>query len=607
MQTIDLTVKAFGLLDAGMRWRWLTLIPLALLAAGLESLGALLVFALLRLLTDSSSIAGMRIVGGVRSALSDLNDTQFTSLFALFVCLFFLVKNAIQFLEAYLRQTWVGTSGATMSSQLLQRYLSAPYTFHLRHNSADLIRNTHATVDSVCRDFMNSAVAAASEFLVVIGIAVVLLFTAPFATLAGSVVLALIAVASLRLMQRRYSQWGGTVHELDGTIQRSLQEAFRGIKEIKVLGREQYFAQLFMRPALGLARLHALSGAFRVLPRLIVETVFVIGVAGATIIVLREGQSANAVFPVLGLLAYALMRLLPSIHLIVYHLNNCRFRGVAVNQIHRDWVALAPAASDDSRARARRAAFERDIVFEAVSFAYPGAERPALKDIDLTIRRGESIGIVGVTGAGKSTLVDLLMTLLPPSSGRILVDGKDVGEDPAGWRAQIGYVPQQFYLTDDTLRRNVALGMAESEIDDARIEAVLGMAQLADVVAGLPAGVETVLGESGSNLSGGERQRVAIARALYRDPDILIFDEATSALDHRSARAVSRAIETQRGEKTIVIIAHSVLGIRECDRLVMLHDGEIVDVGTGTELAARNAGFREIFGLPAGADAGMSE
>jgi ABC-type multidrug transport system fused ATPase/permease subunit len=603
MRLIDLAAKAFGLLDVSLRSRWIALIPLAILTAGLESLGALLVFALLRMLTDSSSIVDMRVVGDIRSSLPELSDTRFMALFALFVCLFFVVKNLLRFTEAYLRQRCAGTTGAHLSSRLLQRYLSAPYLFHLRHNSADLIRNTHTTVDEVCRYFMNSAVTAVSELLVVVGVAVALLVAAPSATLVGSVALAAVAAASLRLMQARYSRWGSKVHNLNGLIQRTLQEAFQGIKEIKVLGRESYFAQLFMRPALTLAHLHTLSGSFRVLPQLIVETLFVFGVAGAAVIFLREDRSENTLLPVLGLATYALMRLLPSVHLAVYHLSTCRFSEAAVSQVHRDWVDLAPSPSQDCRNGSRRPALEREIVFQAVSFTYPGAKRPALKDIDLAIRRGESIGIVGATGAGKSTLVDLLMTLLPPSSGLLLVDGEKVDEDLAGWRAQIGYVPQHIYLVDDSLRRNVALGMDASEIDDARINAVLRMALLEDLVAALPAGIETVIGEAGSSLSGGERQRVAIARALYRDPAILVFDEATSALDHRSAEAVSQAIESQRGQKTMVIIAHSILGIRNCDRLVLLNDGKITDRGTGNELIRRSADFREIFGLSGKADA----
>lgn len=600
MRLIDLAAKAFGLLDASLRWRWIMLIPLAILSAGLESLGALLVFALLRVLTDPSSVADVPGVAFVRSSLSGLSDARFATVVALFVCAFFLVKNLLRFVEAYQREDCAGTTSAILSSRLLKRYLCAPYLFHLRQNSADLIRNTHATVDTVCREFMTSAVTAFSELLVVGGVAVALLVAAPVATLAGSAALALTAVASLRLMQARYSRWGAKVHTLNGAIQRNLQEAFQGIKEIKVLGREDYFARLFMDPAAALARLHTMSGAFRILPRLIVETLFVVGVAVAGAVFLNPDRPESTVFPVLGLMTYALMRLLPSMHLIVYHLNTCRFRDAAVYQVHGDWIRLGPCSPPHRQLRSQRPALEDEIVFQSVSFTYPNATRPALRDIDLTIRRGEAIGIIGASGAGKSTLVDLLMTLLPPASGRLLVDGKAVEEDSVGWRAQIGYVPQQVYLIDDTLRRNVALGIDDTEIDDTRIHAVLGMAQLAELVARLGAGIGTVIGEAGTNLSGGERQRIAIARALYRDPAILVFDEATSALDHRSAEAVSLAIERQRGEKTLVIIAHSILGIRSCDRLVLLHDGRIVDVGTESELTKRNSEFRAIFGLSVG-------
>jgi ATP-binding cassette subfamily C protein len=221
----------------------------------------------------------------------------------------------------------------------------------------------------------------------------------------------------------------------------------------------------------------------------------------------------------------------------------------------------------------------------------------ALRDINLDIGRGESVGIVGATGAGKSTLVDLLMGLLPPTSGRVTVDGEDIENDVSGWRARIGYVSQQIYLTDDTLRRNIALGLDDADIDDERVAEVVQFAQLKDVVSKLPYGLHTRVGEAGSRLSGGERQRVAIARALYRDPALLVFDEATSALDQRSATAVSHAIEALRGTKTMVLIAHSIESIRRCDRLVFMKDGRIADTGSFEALRADNEEFNNVFGM----------
>jgi ATP-binding cassette subfamily C protein len=594
---MDTVSRAFSLLAPRLRRRWLGLVPLALLIAGLEGLGTLLVFALLRLVVDPSAIGDLPVLGNFRAFFSDFSDTQLLAYFALLVALFYLFKNGLRFFETYIRQTNAGITSVAVSGQLLKRYLSAPYIYHLRHNSAELVRNTHSAVDSVCRDFMNSVVVATSEFLVVLGVTVALLVSAPFVTLAGSAVLAGFAVLLLRMMQGQFSRWGRVLHDLKGAILRSLQESFRGIKEIKVLGKEDYFAGLFLRPATASARIQALSESFRVLPRLIVETLFVFGIAGGTIFALGDNQDSEELLPLLGLFAYALMRLLPSVHLIVYHVNNCRFRGAAVDQVHRDWVALAPAPAGSDVVGKQRRAMKSEVTFEGVSYLYPQAERVALEDINLTIRRGEAIGVVGPTGAGKSTLIDLLMGLLRPSSGRVLADGEDIGNDLSGWRAQIGYVPQQIYLTDDTMRRNVALGLDDSEIDEERVKAVIRLAQLQDLVADLPDGLETLVGEWGSRLSGGERQRIAIARALYRNPEVLVFDEATSALDHRSATAVSHAIQALEGKKTMVIIAHSISSIKRCDRLVFMAGGRIADIGTHDELSARNADFRTTFGL----------
>ncbi len=208
-----------------------------------------------------------------------------------------------------------------------------------------------------------------------------------------------------------------------------------------------------------------------------------------------------------------------------------------------------------------------------MSYAYEDGHGPALNDVSLTIRRGESVGIVGATGAGKSTLVDILLGLLDPRSGKLLIDGRDIRADIGLWQQRIGYVPQGFALLDDTLRRNVAFGRADSDIDDADIEAALRLAHLSELVASLPRGLETRLGERGVRLSGGERQRVAIARALYRKPDVLVFDEATSALDQQTEQAIIRAIDELRGVKTLVVVAHRLSTVRGCDRLVFFEDG----------------------------------
>jgi ATP-binding cassette subfamily C protein len=243
------------------------------------------------------------------------------------------------------------------------------------------------------------------------------------------------------------------------------------------------------------------------------------------------------------------------------------------------------------------------IDLKDIRFAYSKESVPALDAINLSIRKGQSIGIVGPSGGGKSTLIVIILGLLVPDSGRVSVDDADIMTDISGWRGRIGFVPQQIYLLDDTMRRNIAFGLQDTEIDDAKIAEAVRLAYLKDVVAGLHDGLDTVIGEQGTRLSGGQRQRVAIARALYRDPDILVFDEATSALDTVSESEITRAIETLSGDRTVLFIAHRLSTIKNCDVIAFIEDGKIVDQGGFDELCARNAKFANLATVGAGPSA----
>ena len=246
-------------------------------------------------------------------------------------------------------------------------------------------------------------------------------------------------------------------------------------------------------------------------------------------------------------------------------------------------------------------------MLERVRYTYEGSATPALREIDLTIRCGESVGIVGPTGSGKSTLINVILGLLRPSSGRLTVDGRDAFDNLRLWQRKIGFVPQEIYLTDDSLRRNIAFGLEDEEIDERQVKAAIRLAQLEDLVALLPLGLDTVIGERGIRLSGGERQRVAIARALYHEPELLVFDEATSALDNQTERAVSRAIDALQGNKTLILIAHRLSTVRKCGRLIFLCAGRVAGSGTFEQLLQTNREFRELVASYDPADAAATE
>jgi ATP-binding cassette subfamily C protein len=273
------------------------------------------------------------------------------------------------------------------------------------------------------------------------------------------------------------------------------------------------------------------------------------------------------------------------------YVTQLRYSRSWIHDLRADLTALPPPVPATGGA-GEPIRFTRTIALERVSYTYEGEPEPVLSDVSLAIAKGESVGIVGPSGAGKSTLVDLLLGLLTPTAGRITVDGRDIATALRSWQRHIGYVPQEPFILDDTVRRNVAFGLSDAEIDDRRVMAALRLAQMTDVVAALPDGLDTMLGERGTRLSGGQRQRVAVARALYHEPEVLVFDEATSALDTPTERELIAALEALRGVKTVVVIAHRLGTVRRCDRLAVLRDGRLAAVGPYDELMARDPGFR---------------
>jgi ATP-binding cassette, subfamily B, bacterial PglK len=583
--------RAIGFLDPNERKRWGALIPLAIVAALFEAAGAVLIFTLIAVIADPSAIETSKAASFFYREIAAGDRGRFVAIFAAAVAVFYVAKNGMILLETYAANRCASQSVASLSTKLLKAYLAAPYSFHFHRNSANLIRNTNNAVDATFRSVLVSAVHSACEIMLVIALLVVLVATAPWVTLITSVVMGVLVLVLLKLTQKTFALWGGRTHELAGSIIANLQQSLAGVKEVKILGRERYFYDSYREQRESLSRLLWLRATLENMPRLVIETVFVLGVV--TVIVVFEARgSSEDIVPLLGLFAYAGFRIMPSVHRVIQHFNNIRFGAASVDEVHNDVNELKDAALPESSESSLP--FEAAIRFEGVRYTYPRGEHPALDGVDLEIAKGTSIGIVGATGAGKSTLVDLLLGLLPPDAGRITVDGRDIQQDIRGWQNQLGYVPQMIYLIDDTLRRNVALGVPDDRIDEGKVRRAVQLAQLEDFVSTLSKGLDTLVGERGVRLSGGERQRVAIARALYREPDVLIFDEATSSLDNRTEQEMTRAIEGLRGDKTLIIIAHRLTTVRRCDRLLFLAFGKIIDSGSFEQLLANNEEFRRL-------------
>ena len=431
-------------------------------------------------------------------------------------------------------------------------------------------------------ELLASALLISTEFLVLAGIAVLLLAVEPVGTVIAVLILGTAAWSFYSLMRKRLTRWGQARQVHDMLRLQHLYQGLGGAKDVKVLGREENFLEQFRRHNVLATRMVQRQSMMQMMPRLWLEFLAVSSLATLVIAMLAQGREMNTIIPTLGLFAAAAFRLMPSVNRVLSAAQTLRYYLPVVGTL-RDELALAvPSPRRSSGVAATR--FANEIRLADVRYRYPSAAAPALAEVSLRIARGESVGFVGPSGSGKSTLVDVVLGLLAPEKGEVLVDGSDIQKDLRGWQDQIGYVPQAIYLTDDTLRRNVAFGLADEEINEAAVVRAMRAAQLDEFVASLPEGLSTVVGERGIRLSGGQRQRIGIARALYHDPAVLLLDEATSALDTATEHGVMQAVAALHGSKTIIIVAHRLSTVEQCDRLYRLERGRLAAEGTAAEV-----------------------
>ena len=582
-----------ALVPVAYRREWLVVPLLAVVAGLMEGGAAGAVYLLVRVLQDPQTVFYTGAIRPIQGLFTGATDSGIVLRFAGLLGLYHIAKNLMLVSSQYLQYRVQAHTKAELSKELLRGYLLLPYPFHFRRHSSELIRNITGSVGMVTV-VLSSTDGLLREVLVGVGILVVLFISAPGVTLISGLALSVLIWGLLRVTRKLAARHGQERHELARSLYETVQSALGGIKEIKALGREEYFLNAFGDVQRRMLSLGYLGATLSLIPQVVVETAFVLAALSVVALLAFEPSAWGEVLPLVGLFAYAGFRMVPMANRIVLRLNELRAGAPAVDDLYDDFVMIRREVDGDWEDAGETVAFRSELRVEDVSYTYPDRSLPAVEDLTLTLRHGESLGIVGPTGAGKSTLVDLVVGLLSPTEGRILADGVELKGRPRRWRQRIGYVPQSIFLLDDTLRRNVALGVPEEAIDDEAVARAVRMAQLHDLVASWPEGVETFLGERGVRLSGGERQRVGIARALYHDPDLLVFDEATSALDNVTEAEVNRAIESLRGQKSMMVIAHRLNTVRRCDRLLYLDEGRIVAEGSYDELIASNSRFRRM-------------
>lgn len=516
-----------------------------------------------------------------------------------FFAAFFIIKNLAIIAMTYAINLFTLRKLAIFQQRMFDLYLRRSYTFHFDRNSAEILRNLIQS-SSIAFDGLRLGLNLILEGLLAAAALILLLIIEPEITIGIGLLLLILSLLFLRIMSPIVQRWGERVHKVESKMIQSINQSFGAIKVVKVLNCYSYLNRVFSNQTNEWALDQSRNITSQNLPRVYIESVVVLGFLAAVIVLHEMHDSIQDVLSVLGLFGMASLRLMPSLNRILTNVTSLKNRTAPVDSLYEDLQSgIQDTKTSEYPEKVPNLEFTREIRLENLSFNYTSAKEKnsALKSVNLTITKGESVGVIGPSGAGKTTLIDIIMCLLHPSEGHLLIDGIAANECPRAWQRHLGYVPQHIYLLDDSLRRNIAFGVADKDIDEKRIATTLQIAHLDKVIADLPDGLDTKIGEVGIRLSGGQRQRIGIARALYHDPDVLLFDEATSALDSETERDVTLAIEELSTNKTLIIIAHRLSTVRKCDTLIFMRNGMITDTGSFDELMKSNPDFSKMVEL----------
>lgn len=580
------------LLTAREQRQALLLLTLMMIGAVLEMVGVGAIPAFVALLSQPDRVYRYALTRSLISHLPNQSTTSIILWAAGALLTISVIKNSYIAALAFTQSRYVTNRQVRIARRLFEAYLRSPYTFHLQRNTAQLLHNTNSEALNVVSTFMMPALTLSMEAFTAGAILLLLLIAEPLISLVAFLVLGGATFVFLRVIRQRLLRYAQQLQHYGGLMVQTINEGLGGIKIAKILTREDHFLRSFGVNADRFAE----AGQFRQfmieLPRLFLETAAIAGVLGVAALLLARGEQVQAIIPTLSLLAVAVVRMIPSFNRITSSLTLLRYGKPALEVVYADLRELEPNAL--ARPEHVTISFHENIQFEHIDYRYPNASRPSLQDISLEIAKGSVVGVVGPTGSGKTTLIDCLLGLLEPSRGRITVDGRDIRDATTAWQRHIGYVPQDIFLVDSTIRSNIAFGLPEDDINDEAVQRAVDAAQLRSFVDSLPTGLSTIVGERGVRLSGGQRQRIGIARALYHDPEVIIFDEATSSLDNETERYVMDAVDHLRGGRTIILIAHRLTTVRTCDVLFVLSEGRLVSSGSYKTLREHSTDFRRL-------------
>ena len=505
--------------------------------------------------------------------LGNPDKTTIIVYFLIFLIFVYLVKTIYLSFLSWYQSNFSASLVKDLSNELFIGYINQPYDFYLNRNTSELtiiIQNELNQFSIV----IQAAITLFTELTIVIAILLTFLIIEPIGSLTVSILLLFFILLFNKFTHDKIISWGEMRQFYSGNINKIIFETFGGIKDLKILCRQSFFKNSYISNNLKFSEYQAKYSTLSVIPRFYLEFISVVGISVLIFVMIISGKSIDQLVPTLAVFATASFRAIPSLNRVMGSIQSIKYGNAVIKLLYKEFIEIRTNKNSFINSN-DELLFNKNINFKNLSFSYPLSKKIVISNVNLSISKGETIGIVGASGSGKSTFIDLLLGLLKPTTGEICIDNLNINRNLDTWQKFIGYVPQTIFLSDDTIIKNVAFGISDNEIDINKVKKALDLAQILDHFESLPEGLSTFVGERGIRISGGQRQRIGIARALYNNPLILVLDEATSSLDSKTELEVMKSINLLKGVKTIIIAAHRLSTLEKCDRIIEVKNGTI--------------------------------
>ena len=574
--------KYISIFTTKQKKEFAVLFVIMIVGAVLEAVGIGAILPLISLIGQVDYLADHKEVAEIIRPFGIENHTELIIACAVVLIILYIMKNIYIAFEIHIQRRFAEKNQILYSKELMAHYLSEPYSRLVEVNTAVLLRNVNQGASAIFSQMLVPILNLCTEILTAIAIWIMLVVVDPFTATIVAGIMAFIVMSILKLFRKEMVRQGEIDNEASASYIKWINQGLGAIKETKVMRKEEFFLEAFSNDYSRYAKARQRYYFLAEMPRIIIECLVICSLLLLIIYKVIIETNPQSIVPVLGVLALAAFRLMPSANRIVGFYNAVKNQMPFFNEIYPDLVQIREKLSSKRKTCKKHSeqhiSFVKLLEVKKIFFRYNQSQKYILEDVSFCIPKGKFIGIMGPSGAGKTTFIDILLGLLKPSSGQILCDGIDINKNIRSWQANLAYVPQDIYLIDGSVAENIALGENKDDIDMALLNRVMSMAELSDFVLTLPDGIDTFVGERGVKLSGGQRQRIGIARALYQKPELLILDEATSALDNDTEKSITDTILKLKGQITIIAIAHRLSTLAECDYKIEFADGQAFKV-----------------------------